>query len=182
LPLLVGAGGVVDHRAQRRLHDGFLDDPVGGEVLVVRGAGVAGAGPVLHRDLADAGQLVFLGEAAHLEQELEHLAEQVGGDNLRQWAERMQSARLAQQVDVAGYDPDELAAARGYATLPLAVAAWSSELAATSWVDVVTRALREQVELRHATRGLQRAADVARNNFHDAYHHLWDIKEILAEA
>jgi hypothetical protein len=104
------------------------------------------------------------------------------GDNLRQWAERVQSALLAGQVDVAGYDPDDLAAARGYATLPLAVAAWSSELAATSWADVVARALHERVELRHATRGLQRAADVARNNFHDAYHHLWDIREILAEA
>jgi hypothetical protein len=102
------------------------------------------------------------------------------GDNLRQWAERLQGALLAQQIEVAGYDPDALAAARGYAALPLAAAAWSSELAASAWVDVVGRALGEDIELRHATRGPQKAADVARNNCHDAYHHLWDIRQILA--
>jgi hypothetical protein len=102
------------------------------------------------------------------------------GDNLRQWAERLQSALLAQQFKVAGYDPDALAAARGYAALPLAAAAWSSELAAAAWVDVAGRAVDQGISLRHATRGPQRAADVARNNCHDAYHHLWDIKQILA--
>ncbi len=102
------------------------------------------------------------------------------GDNLRQWSERVQSALLARRSDVAGYDPDALAAARRYAALPLAVAAWSSELAAAAWVEVVGRALREGVTLRHATRGRQTAADVARNNCHDAYHHLWDIGQILA--
>jgi hypothetical protein len=104
------------------------------------------------------------------------------GDNLRQWAERLQSALLCQQREVAGYDPDALAAARGYAALPLAVAAWSSQLAAAAWVEVTGRALRENVALRHVTRGSQTAADVARNNCHDAYHHLWDIKQIMASA
>jgi SAM-dependent methyltransferase len=104
------------------------------------------------------------------------------GDNLRQWAERLQSARLAQQIQVAGYDPDALAVARGYATLPLAVAVWSSELAATTWVEVLTSALDEDVSLRHPTRGLQRAADVARNNCHDAFHHLWDVEQILVTS
>jgi SAM-dependent methyltransferase len=104
------------------------------------------------------------------------------GDNLRQWAERLQSALLAQQVRVAGYNPDALAEARGYGALPLAVAAWSSELAAASWVEVVSRALDAEVTLWHATRGPQRAADVARNNCHDAYHHLWDIRQILVTS
>ena len=102
------------------------------------------------------------------------------GDNLRQWSERLQGALLVQRTRVAGYDPDALAAARGYAALPLAAAAWSSELAAAAWAEVVGRALGEEVVLQHATRGAQRAADVARNNCHDAYHHLWDIREILA--
>jgi hypothetical protein len=35
------------------------------------------------------------------------------------------------------------------------------------------------VVLQHATRGAQRAEDVARNNAHDAHHHLWDIDRIL---
>jgi hypothetical protein len=62
------------------------------------------------------------------------------------------------------------------------VAAWSSELAASTWAEVVRQALDEDVHLRHATRGTQRAADVARNNCHDAYHHLWDIRQILDAA
>ncbi|GIE95591.1 hypothetical protein [Paractinoplanes rishiriensis] len=49
---------------------------------------------------------------------------------------------------VAGYNPDALAAARG--PVPLA----------------------EGVELERATRGSPRAEDIARNNCHDAYHHL----------
>jgi hypothetical protein len=36
-----------------------------------------------------------------------------------------------------------------------------------------------RVVLQHATRGAQRAEDVARNNAHDAHHHLWDIDRIL---
>ncbi|AGZ40653.1 hypothetical protein [Actinoplanes friuliensis] len=102
------------------------------------------------------------------------------GDNLRQWSERVQSALLAQQPAVGGYDPDALAAARGYAALPLPVAAWSSRLAATTWVEVLGRALHDNVELQHVTRGTQTAADVARNNCHDAHHHLWDIEQILS--
>jgi hypothetical protein len=102
------------------------------------------------------------------------------GDNFRQWSERLQGALLTQQREVAGYDPDTLAAARGYAALPLAAAAWSSELAATTSAQVAERALHENIALQHATRGAQTAADVARNNCHDAYHHLWDIDKILA--
>jgi hypothetical protein len=33
--------------------------------------------------------------------------------------------------------------------------------------------------LQHATRGPQRAGDVARNNAHDTHHHLWDIGGIM---
>jgi hypothetical protein len=40
-------------------------------------------------------------------------------------------------------------------------------------------ALARGVVLQHATRGAQRAEDVARNNAHDAHHHLWDIDRIL---
>jgi hypothetical protein len=104
------------------------------------------------------------------------------GDNLRQWAERVQATRLAGQTDVAGYDPDALAAARGYEFIPLAVAIWSAGDAAERWVEVLTAALDEGLELQHASRGLQRAEDVARNNCHDAYHHLWDIQRIAGSV
>lgn len=101
------------------------------------------------------------------------------GDNLRQWAERVQSCRLSGQVEVVGYDPDVLADARAYATLSLEAAVWSTGMAAVGWAEVLTLALDEAVELQHQTRGLQRAADIAHNNCHDAHHHLWDIREIL---
>jgi hypothetical protein len=52
----------------------------------------------------------------------------------------------------------------------------------TAWVAVLQPALAEKVELLHATRGLQRAEDIARNNCHDAHHHLWDIREIVHNA
>lgn len=104
------------------------------------------------------------------------------GDNLRQWAERIQAARLAGRPDVAGYDPDALAKARGYAHIPLEVALWSAGSAAHRWADVLVAAIDEGVELQHSTRGLQRAEDVARNNCHDAYHHIWDIRRITGAS
>ena len=99
-------------------------------------------------------------------------------DNLRQWAERLQAARLAGQAAVVGYDPDQLAQVRGYAAIPLEVALWSLRISVTTWVDVMSASLEENVVLQHSTRGQQRAQDVARNNAHDASHHLWDIRRI----
>lgn len=101
-------------------------------------------------------------------------------DNLRQWAERVQGARLAGRFDVAGYDPDELASARVYAAVPLEAALWSLNLSVDAWLHVMRSALAEGVQLQHATRGLQRAEDIVRNNTHDAHHHLWDIRGILS--
>lgn len=104
------------------------------------------------------------------------------GDNLRQWAERVQGARLAGRFDVAGYDPDTLASAREYASVPLEAALWSLELSVDAWLLVMRSAMAEGVELQHATRGLQRAEDLIRNNTHDAHHHLWDVTGILASS
>lgn len=104
------------------------------------------------------------------------------GDNLRQWAERVQAARLAHAPQVTGYDPDGLAHARNYAAIPLPVAIWSLRLSAEAWCTVLNDALTEGVVLAHATRGLQTASDIARNNTHDAYHHLWDVNRILVKA
>lgn len=102
------------------------------------------------------------------------------GDNLRAWAERVQGARLAGDQAIAGYDPDSLANARNYATIPLPAALWSAGISAREWAPVLQQALVERVELHHATRGVQRAEDIARNNCHDAYHHLWDIRRLRA--
>lgn len=100
-------------------------------------------------------------------------------DNLRQWAERVQSLRLAGVARVGGYDPDQLAAARGYATIPLPVALWSLEGSVELWVTVMHAAIAESVTLEHRSRGAQTAAQIVGNNAHDGHHHLWDISRAL---
>lgn len=100
-------------------------------------------------------------------------------DNLRIWSERLTGARLAGAVHVPGYDPDLLARARRYDEIPAAAALWSLRHAATAWAEALTSALDDEVVLRHAARGTQRAEDVARNNAHDGHHHAWDVGRIL---
>ncbi len=112
-------------------------------------------------------------------------------DNLRTWSERLAGASppgdlaapgatLARDLAVPGYDPDLLARARHYDELPLAGTLWSLRWAAAAWTEAVQQALAADVTLHHATRGPQRAEDVARNNAHDAHHHLWDITRTLS--
>lgn len=104
-------------------------------------------------------------------------------DNLRAWAEGLAAgARTSGEADVPGYDPDLLAQARRYARIVPEAALWSLERAVASWSDAVTVALDRGVVLHHAARGVQRAEDVARNNAHDAHHHAWDVRRILAAA
>lgn len=100
-------------------------------------------------------------------------------DNLRTWAEWLAGARLSRAAAVPGYDPDLLAQARHYNEVAPAAALWSLERAAVAWSESVTAALNDGIVLHHATRGAQRAEDVARNNAHDGYHHAWDIGRIL---
>lgn len=103
-------------------------------------------------------------------------------DNLRNWAERLAGARLSGAVDVPGYDPDLLAHARHYNEIAPAAALWSLERAVDAWLASVTAALEDGIVLRHATRGVQRAEDVVRNNAHDRHHHAWDVERILQHA
>jgi hypothetical protein len=100
-------------------------------------------------------------------------------DNLRGWAGALAGGFLADDLDVPGYDQDQLAQARRYNELSLAGALWSLRWAVDAWVQIVPEAVAGQIVLQHATRGPQRAEDVARNNAHDAHHHLWDIDRIL---
>jgi hypothetical protein len=100
-------------------------------------------------------------------------------DNLRSWSGWLAGGYLGGDLNVPGYDPDQLAQARRYNELSLAGALWSLRWAAGAWAEAVTEGLARQVVLQHATRGPQRAEDIARNNAHDAHHHLWDIDRIL---
>jgi RimJ/RimL family protein N-acetyltransferase len=102
------------------------------------------------------------------------------GDNLRQSAERVAGALAGGTLHVSGYDPDVLAAARGYDHLDLPAALWSLRHSADAWVEVLRAALASDLVLQHAARGEQRAQDVARNNAHDAFHHLHDVRRAVA--
>ncbi len=104
------------------------------------------------------------------------------GDNLRAWAEGL-AAGLEQPasvpVPVPGYDPDLLAEARRYHLITVEAALWSLTRSAAAWCEIVPQAVANGIVLWHAGRGEQRAKDVARNNAHDARHHLWDVRRIL---
>lgn len=100
-------------------------------------------------------------------------------DNLRNWAERLAGARLGGVRQVPDFDPDHFARARHYNEASLAGALWSLRHAAAAWVESVSAALTAATVLTHATRGTQTAADIARNNTHDAAHHAWDLHRIL---
>ncbi|WP_431681372.1 hypothetical protein [Kitasatospora sp. KL5] len=103
-------------------------------------------------------------------------------DNLRIWAERLAGARLAGAVEVGGYDPDLVAQGRRYLEIAPAAALWSLDHAVGAWTASVTAALAGGTVLQHATRGEQRAEDIARNNAHDGHHHVHDVARILRHA
>lgn len=103
-------------------------------------------------------------------------------DNLRNWAERLAGARLSGIPQIPGYDQDLLARARHYDEINLSAALWSLGWASRCWIESVEAALDADLTLEHAERGEQRSGDVARNNAHDAWHHLWDVDRIVAHA
>ncbi|HEY5091716.1 MAG TPA: hypothetical protein VII60_00490 [Acidimicrobiales bacterium] len=100
-------------------------------------------------------------------------------DNLRIWSERLAGARLSGVGQVAGYDQDLLGVARRYEAINLRAALWSLDWAVKEWSVSIRAALVAGTELHHFDRGRQSADDVARNNAHDARHHLWDIERIV---
>ncbi|NKY12477.1 DinB family protein [Cellulomonas hominis] len=103
-------------------------------------------------------------------------------DNLEIWAYRLDAARVDGRTATQGYDPDELARVRDYRHATVGASLLALRRAVPGWADAVGAALAEGVVLDHATRGPQRAQDVARNNAHDALHHLHDVRRIVEHA
>lgn len=103
-------------------------------------------------------------------------------DNLETWTYRLDAARVDGRTATGGYDPDELGRARDYAHATVGASLLALRRAVLGWVDSVSAALAEGVVLDHATRGPQRAEDVARNNAHDALHHLHDVRRVVEAA
>ena len=99
-------------------------------------------------------------------------------DNLAIWAERMAGVARGTPTQLAGYDENELAAARRYNELTLPGTLWSMEHAARNWLSVID-AVPDEMVMTHPERGEIRRVDVKRANAHDLHHHLWDIIRIL---
>lgn len=104
------------------------------------------------------------------------------GDNLRIWSERLVAVAAGAPPHVRGYDENELARARGYATISLEAARWSLTRSVAGWQNAVARSRRTGVVLVHPERGEQSLTDVVLSNAHDAYHHQWDIERTLRVA
>jgi hypothetical protein len=100
-------------------------------------------------------------------------------DNLEAWAYRLDAARLDGETRAAGYDADALAGVRDYAHATVAASLQALRRIVPGWQAAVSAGLADGVVLEHAARGPQRAQDVARNNLHDALHHVHDVRRIV---
>jgi len=100
-------------------------------------------------------------------------------DNLETWAYRLDAARVDGRTATTGCDPDDLGRVRDYDHATVGASLLALRRAVLCWADAVAAALAEDVALDHATRGTQRAEDVARNDAHDALHHLHDVRRIV---
>lgn len=105
-------------------------------------------------------------------------------DNLRIWAERVEAAATSTAaLEVAEYDSDLLAEARGYERSTVAESLVSLDAAASRWRvvmhGVVVNGDAGTVLLHHPARGMLGVEDIVRTNCHDTSHHLFDVRRIL---
>jgi hypothetical protein len=103
-------------------------------------------------------------------------------DNLRIWAERLEAGLRGDGGQLASYDDNLLAVARGYEQVSWRVAWVALEWSVSTWVETAEHALEGGLTLHHPDRGPLTAADVIATNCHDASHHLWDVSRIVEHA
>jgi hypothetical protein len=100
-------------------------------------------------------------------------------DNTRIWSERLIAVARGADAHVVPYEPDLLAESRHYNEVALEGALWSLRLAVDGWLTAVTEAELAAVVIVHSVRGEMDLFDVVASNAHDAYHHRWDLTQIL---
>ena len=100
-------------------------------------------------------------------------------DNLWIYAERLWGAVVAKQVGIHPYDPDALAAVRGYERIPVQAALWALSHAARVWNEALEAATDLDLSFDHPERGPQTLRDIVQSVAHDAVHHEWDIRRSL---
>lgn len=95
-------------------------------------------------------------------------------DLARSWSERWVQLADDQGSLLAGWDPDELAAARNYRNLPTVSALWALEQATTGFVDL-SRQLEHDTPFEHGDWGTGTVADGLRWLAHEYTHHQLDV-------
>jgi hypothetical protein len=100
------------------------------------------------------------------------------GDLVRAWSERLHTLANDPAAAWAGFDPDELADARGYSDLPQVTAAWALAQA----VDALDAALAEldlEADFVHPEWGKGDVTDALRWLAHEVAHHELDVRRGL---
>jgi hypothetical protein len=95
-------------------------------------------------------------------------------DLARSWSERWVQVRADPGSLFAGWDPDELAAARNYRNLPTTPAVWALEHATTTFVQL-SRELDHATTFQHGDWGEGTIADGLRWLAHEFTHHQLDV-------
>lgn len=99
-------------------------------------------------------------------------------DVCRAWAERTVSLREEPDRPLAGFDQDELAAARNYSAMSVSAAAWALSTSAHQLVSEVAQAGTDQA-FRHPDWGAGTLGDALRWVGHELVHHERDVRWIL---
>lgn len=95
-------------------------------------------------------------------------------DLARSWAERWVQLSASPGSRLIGWDPDDLAAVRGYRSLPTSAATWALRDATTTLIEL-TRRLDPLLEFEHGDWGNGHVTDGIRWVTHEYVHHLDDV-------
>lgn len=96
-------------------------------------------------------------------------------DLARSWSERWAQLRFEPGSRLAGWDPDELAAARNYRNLPTSPAVWALTDATSTFVGL-SRDIDHDTTFQHGDWGEGTVADGLRWLAHEFSHHQLDVE------
>jgi hypothetical protein len=99
-------------------------------------------------------------------------------DLVRAWAERLHAFSIDPSLPWAGFDPDELAAARSYSELPQVTGPWALARSTEAFVHVLS-AVDVDAAFDHPEWGRGTIADALRWLAHEVVHHELDIRRGL---
>jgi hypothetical protein len=102
-------------------------------------------------------------------------------DLVRAWAERLHSLGADPQAAWAGFDPDELAAARHYDALPQVSGPWAVARSADA-LRTSLEPLASDTAFAHPEWGRGTVADALRWVAHEAVHHELDVRRGLGRS